>query len=244
MTLGQLLILHLMAGGGVATAVVLSLPESRRLEKFLQFIGALFFWPLFLPSLLAPRETSRLPGTSCHLPPDDELARVIAQVDAELQGAIQSLQGWTGKVFSQESLRLGELRGAWSMQAERIRDIDAILLSAAAPSDESCGPETALGDRLRASRQVILQNQQRLKEVRAQTYANLLATLAWVRELVSMIHLAKFTGAPASRAEELVAQIAATVEGLSIASGQGENETPTALRMCKPANLTAPLKGY
>jgi hypothetical protein len=30
-----------------------------------------------------------------------------------------------------------------------------------------------------------------------------------------MIHLAKFTGAPASRAEELVAQIAATVEGLS-----------------------------
>jgi hypothetical protein len=30
-----------------------------------------------------------------------------------------------------------------------------------------------------------------------------------------MIHLAKFTGAPASRAEELVAQIAAAVEGLS-----------------------------
>jgi len=36
-----------------------------------------------------------------------------------------------------------------------------------------------------------------------------------VRELVSMIHLAKFTGAPASRAEELVAQIATAVEGLS-----------------------------
>ena len=30
-----------------------------------------------------------------------------------------------------------------------------------------------------------------------------------------MIHLAKFTGAPASRAEELVAQIATAVEGLS-----------------------------
>jgi len=36
-----------------------------------------------------------------------------------------------------------------------------------------------------------------------------------VRELVSMIHLAKFTGAPASRAAELVAQIATAVEGLS-----------------------------
>ncbi|HEV8000289.1 MAG TPA: hypothetical protein VGP63_10445 [Planctomycetaceae bacterium] len=30
-----------------------------------------------------------------------------------------------------------------------------------------------------------------------------------------MIHLAKFSGAPASRAEELVSQIAAAVEGLS-----------------------------
>lgn len=42
-----------------------------------------------------------------------------------------------------------------------------------------------------------------------------IATLASVRELVSMIHLAKFTGEPASRADELVTQIAAAVEGLS-----------------------------
>ena len=40
-------------------------------------------------------------------------------------------------------------------------------------------------------------------------------TLAWVRELVTMIHLAKYTGAPASRAEELVMQIATSIEGLS-----------------------------
>ncbi len=52
------------------------------------------------------------------------------------------------------------------------------------------------------------------------TLEDLLGTLAWVRELVSMIHLAKFTGAPASRAEELVAQIAAAVEGLSALTWQ------------------------
>jgi hypothetical protein len=45
-------------------------------------------------------------------------------------------------------------------------------------------------------------------------------TLAWVRELVSMIHLAKYTGAPASRAEELVAQIAAAIEGISAVTWQ------------------------
>ncbi len=47
-----------------------------------------------------------------------------------------------------------------------------------------------------------------------------MGTLAWVRELVSMIHLAKFTGAPAARAEELVAQIAAAVEGISAVTWQ------------------------
>jgi hypothetical protein len=46
-------------------------------------------------------------------------------------------------------------------------------------------------------------------------YADLIGTLAWVRELVTMIHLAKFSGAPPARAEELVAQIAAAVQGLS-----------------------------
>jgi hypothetical protein len=56
---------------------------------------------------------------------------------------------------------------------------------------------------------------QRLRQLRDRAYEDLMATLAWVRELVSMIHLAKFTGAPAARAEELVAQIAAAVEGLS-----------------------------
>src|SRR5207249_9122685 len=73
----------------------------------------------------------------------------------------------------------------------------------------------AIADRLRGSQLVIRQNIDRLRQVRQRTLEDLLGTLAWVRELVSMIHLAKFTGAPASRAEELVAQIAAAVEGLS-----------------------------
>jgi hypothetical protein len=46
-----------------------------------------------------------------------------------------------------------------------------------------------------------------------------MATLAPVGELVSMIHLAKFTGTPAAHAEELVGQIAAAVEGLSETAG-------------------------
>ena len=51
-----------------------------------------------------------------------------------------------------------------------------------------------------------------------------MATLAWIRELVSMMHLAKFTGAPASRTEELMAQIAAAVEGVSDAGWRNAEE--------------------
>ena len=69
--------------------------------------------------------------------------------------------------------------------------------------------------RYRQSEQARRENLERLRAVRQRLHDDLMGTLAWVRELVSMIHLAKFAGAPASRAEELVAQIATAVEGLS-----------------------------
>jgi hypothetical protein len=41
-----------------------------------------------------------------------------------------------------------------------------------------------------------------------------MTNLAWVRELASLITLARFNGEPAARAEELVGRIAEAVEGL------------------------------
>jgi hypothetical protein len=82
-----------------------------------------------------------------------------------------------------------------------------------------------MGDRLERSQTARQRNVERLASVRSQAYDDLLGTLAWVRELVSMIHLARFTGAPASRAEELVAQIAAAVAGVSAVSWPGEGDS-------------------
>ena len=81
-------------------------------------------------------------------------------------------------------------------------------------------------DRLRSSRLARRQNIERLRRIRQRAYEDLIGTLAWVRELVSMIHLARFSGAPAARAEELVAQIAAAVEGLSELTWQEEPAGP------------------
>jgi hypothetical protein len=116
---------------------------------------------------------------------------------------------------------LSELRTALVAHAARIRAMDA-LLAGAAPAAIAAG-ETS--DRRRQSDAARSQNVARLAAVREKSHDDLMATLAWIRELVSMIHLAKFTGAPASRAEELVAQIAAAVEGISaVAAGQSGAE--------------------
>jgi hypothetical protein len=222
MTLGQFLVLYLMAGAGVAAAVYVA-SASKSTPRGLQVAMALVFWPLFLPLLLCRAHgTEETLAASDAEPANDELALLIAQVDAELRGAWQSLDGWAEDVLAREKDRLGELRRVWSAQAERIREMDRLL------SGSPDGPLTpqhsadVLAQRLRISQNVIEQNRERLRQIRERTHQDLVSSLAWVRELVSMIHLAKFTGAPASRAEELVAQVAAAVEGLSAMNWQDE----------------------
>jgi len=191
------------------------------------------------------------------------MSAAIAQVDAELEGALSSLDGWAEDVLAREKDRIRELRDAWNTQADRVREMDRLLLvlvptltlalsteskprvgvrprTAEEPPSGQVSLRFALGtenqsrqaadakrkpigdasdspakNRLVQSQEACQENIKRLRLVRQRTYDDLLSNLAWVRELVSMIHLAKFTGAPASRAEELVAQIAAAVEGLS-----------------------------
>jgi hypothetical protein len=227
MRLDQLLLLHLMAGAGVAVAVYVTAPR-RGWPCGFQVVTALFFWPLYLPLVLAPRarpdQGLAQPDRAC-IPPADELARAIAQADAELDGALRSLDGWAEAVLAREKDRLHELRQAWIVQAERIREMDRLLARADQAEKPVCLDGSGIAERLRGSQLAIRQNHERLQQVRQRTLDDLLGTLVWVRELVSMIHLAKFTGAPASRAEELVAQIAAAVEGLSALTWKEEAAT-------------------
>jgi hypothetical protein len=227
MTLGQLLLLHLMAGAGVAGAVYLSARGQSPGHRWFQVFTALLFWPLYLPLLLAPKQDSVGRADSSGQPlPADDLTRAIDQVDAELAAALHSLDGWADDVLASERDCLHDLRNAWSSQALRIREMDRLLDRPEYGSESGPlleGPDRpALSERLRASQEVIHHNIDRLRQLRERTLADLLTRLAWVRELVSMIHLAKFTGAAPARAEELVSRITAAVEGLSELTCQTE----------------------
>jgi len=220
MGFSETILFYLLFGVAVAAAVALQPREARRTTVF-RIATAVFFWPLYLPVLLdrpgRPQPLAIARGASHE--PNDEYAAAIAQVEAELEAALDSLDGWAENVLAQEQDRFAELRAAWRWQADRIRQLDCLLASTDL-KQTGTGPgasgATAPGSaRYQQSEQARQENFERLRALRGRLDDDLLGTLAWVRELVGMIHLAKFTGAPPSRAEELVSQIARAVEGLS-----------------------------
>lgn len=232
MDLATTLLFYLLAGMGVGIAGWLTADRTQITESAIRGMLACLFWPIYLPLLIGSisgptAETDFSMETSSddsRVSPDDRMAQAIAQVESELQTALDSLDGWSDDILSHERGRISELRSAWKSQAERIRQLDALLLDPGFTDDEkqndSDADETAAADFEFVDGSATAgigrtENIRRLRSLRSQLHRDLMGTLSWVRELVTMIHLARFSGAPASRAEELVVQIAAAVEGLS-----------------------------
>lgn len=225
MNFNETLAFYLVVGIAVAVAHLASERHRGIGRQWLSAVASLLFWPLYLPLVL------RSAGSAAEQPVEDqprqdELAAAIGQVERELDAALGGLDGWAENVLDARPHRLRELRAALAAQAERIRDMEALLERERAQASEdrlpavcaemSTGREHEPGsDRWQRSREARRDNMARLERLCARSRSDLLATLAWIRELVSMIHLARFTGAPAARAEELVGQIAAAVESIS-----------------------------
>jgi len=224
MNLTTTLLFYLLFGGAVAVAVHLTAGDLPRGQRWFRTSSAIVFWPFYLPTFLQHQVTL---GADVHhgdgeqspsatkTGGEDKFSASIEQVETELDLALTSLGGWSDAVLARERCRFDELRVAWRAQAEKVRDLDRVLgqldptpVVATVPADEP-------GERTAGSHAARRANITRLQALRDRHQADLLSTLAWVRELVTLIHLAKFTGAPASRAEELVAQIATSIEGLS-----------------------------
>jgi hypothetical protein len=209
--LGPTLVLYLLVGIGVAVALYLTDASRSVGERLLRLGTALPFWPFYLPILLArpnPVEASS----------EDDLTRTIAVVERELDTALASLDRWIGEVPEDQKERIDQLRMAWKDQTERIREMDR-LLSRSDHSPAEGNTSANLGPRVRQSMAARQQNLERVRQIRQRAEADLLASLAWVRELASRIHLARFTDAPTARVRELIAEIAAAVESLSAPPG-------------------------
>jgi hypothetical protein len=226
MLLLETAIFYLLIGVTVAVAAYIRGDGETGVGVGFQLFATCAFWPLFVPTLLAARQEIAKPqamGQTERVEDGDALSAAIGQVEAELDAALNGLDGWAEDVLNSEEHRLEELRTAWKSQADRIRQLDRLLAEPAARVD-SLAEVGADVERARQSESLRQGNIRQLVALRNQMHADLIGTLAWVRELVTMIHLAKFSGAPAARAEELVVQIAAAVQGLSEVSAWREQE--------------------
>ena len=229
MRMTETLVFYLLVGIAVSAAMYWA-EGARGTRRVMFLLGTSWlFWPLYLPILLSLR-VKNLEQTAPRPRDTDEMAMAIDQVERELKSALSSLEGWPDAALAREKERAVELRAALSAQAIRIREMDALLANTKQTDnlDNHSRPASALdaaaADRWQKSQQAREQNFRRLATIRRQSHADLMAALAWIRELVSMIHLAKFTGAPVSRTEELVAQIEAAVEGVSLVGWQCQED--------------------
>lgn len=238
MNLTTTLLFYLVIGSAVAVAVHLSLEDTRRGQRWFRTLTAVVFWPLYVPALLqhpASPVARSDENDESHGPPwvagdaADEMSAAIHQVETELDLALQSLGGWSDDVLNREAHRFKELRVAWRAQAAKIRELDQILGKLVVAQTPAHSLTTEASERVLGSLKARRINLARLQALRDRYHADLMNTLAWVRELVTMIHLAKYTGAPASRAEELVMQIATSVEGLSEVAAWRDAEGPLTL---------------
>jgi hypothetical protein len=238
MITAQILLLYILPGCGVAVAIYLADRSAGQGERAFAVLSAIFFWPIFLPGLLAGRSSAFGAVSVINRRPKDTLDRAIDQVDMDLTRALAGLEGWAGAALASETQRIHELRAAWTGLADRIREMDRVLAAPELggeidllPDAEQSEFSAAGRDRILRSREIRKQNLDRLRAVRRRAFEDLMGTLAWVRELISMIHLARFTGAPAARVQELVAQIASSVEALSEVtfedSPRGEDTPPS-----------------
>lgn len=225
MSLASTIVLYLMLGAGVTSGLFVREGLQTSAGAF-RLALAWVFWPLYVPVLLAPvRPSAETPagGDIGRNVTPNPILQEIARVELELAGALRTLDRWAEGALGAEEVRFTELKNAWRVQAHRIHVLGELLESfgdeAAAATAEDL-PATVVSHSQQARRE----NIDRLRQLHRRMYDDLLGNLAWVRELVTLIHLAKYTGAPASRAEELVAQIAAAVEGLTEVSDWRSDE--------------------
>src|SRR5262249_40463187 len=145
--------LYVVVGLGVAIAVFISAKPGQSPGLWFRLATALPFWPLYMPILLAG-SSQRQSGAGglessdrVHMPaPRDGIREAIPQVDAELEAARDSLDGWAEDVLARERNRIRELREAWSAQADRIREMNHLLASGIPRL--ALAPENSTDDRL------------------------------------------------------------------------------------------------
>jgi hypothetical protein len=238
---------YIVVGVSVAVAVWIRDTSPNRSSRVFRASTAIVFWPMYLPLLLVANRTMAIETDEIGNRPrshgSDELAAAISEAETDLDRALESLDHWPDVASFVETDRFADLRLAWNRKADEIRELDRLLaisesqtqsaktespLTISAPTlaaeSHDANADSATAGRIASSEKSRRENLTELNLVRQQWHGDLLESLAQVRQLVSLIHLGRYTGKPASRAAELVQQIAHTVVSLDAGAKRPIND--------------------
>src|SRR5262245_55123586 len=171
MNLATTMLFYLLVGTAIAGAILLRNDRATRGNRTFQAATALIFWPLYLPLLLqsatpngATKNSPAKNAANDLSASNQELDRTIVQIEAELDGALGTLDGWSDSVLAREQNRIAELRAAWRQQATRVAELDRLLAEPAFLADTASAEPSQRAAVSEAARR---ENVARLQSIRA-----------------------------------------------------------------------------
>lgn len=207
MGISETLVFYFVIGVGVAIAVLAVQSHAALLERLYLCMTAMLFWPLYLPVLLSSQKSSPLRARV--LSETDELSLLVAQVSDELDSAVLQTDG-DKQTTNGHASTINDLKAAWQAQTTRIHEMDSLLAELRQRHDSELSPQP-LTARVADSEQARRENLEQLQQVRQAQYEELMASLAHVRELVSVVHLTRFTDGAKPRSDHFDKQLAAAL---------------------------------
>ena len=94
-----------LIGCGVAVAIYVRGETRSNVATLATCTAAAMFWPLFIPTLLSTNDTSDAVNAADEMLPlaaTDPITAAINQVEAELDAALDGLDGWAENVLASE----------------------------------------------------------------------------------------------------------------------------------------------
>lgn len=213
-------VLYLLIGLVVAAALLLREEPGQGLAGRLALVGgALCFWPILAPGLLASRAPRR------EQPPvvaSTALATRIAAAQEQLLSALGRMDGLAEEILAPEVARIRGLSGALHTMERRCSEMGALLATPEFDEARALALLAELGGRGRGDEDPRLQsvrarlkNIERLRAMERGTADELERVLLKLEELSSQLALLKFAGRPEAEVVRLIKELAESVSGIT-----------------------------
>lgn len=202
MGITQTLLLYVLVGAAVASAMVLAGSCPRSSRGALRFLAGVIFWPLFVPALLGDRR-----GGGPRLDPRGERgdARLIA-ARAQLLASMTASDGTIDGLLAPELERVEQLSRALAAMKLRIQEMDRLLEMSAIHAEPSTRPHPTAARR---------RNRQRLRLMRDQAEQRYQQALVQMEEMSSAVMLLRFAEGTEEEVVECLRELSARVEGIT-----------------------------